>query len=366
MKRNLIQYLRDYGEKSFRELPFSEVDALVFAQFAYLKMTGIVPGFNKGPGVSWKDMAEHPQAEQMFLDPVFGKGYRRMFQLVLKSRRYRNIRVNYFVEWFDEEEQVQFSAVTFLLGKTSAYVAYRGTDESLIGWKEDFNMSYMKSIPAQRRALAYLKGAARYTEGRIILGGHSKGGNLAIYAGTNSAQEIQRRIRRIYSFDGPGFHKSFYEKPGFVQVQDRYCKIVPEESLVGMLFANYQHYRIVESYHSGIIQHNPMQWKIRKGRFVYRRDLDWSSKRKSAILNAWFSSLTKEQTTVFVETVYDLFLAANVESVYQLLKEPFGILRRMLTGFRKLDKAKRGTIWGIIGALFLTIRGFLKPGRMKG
>lgn len=358
MKMNLTQYLREFGEKSFREAPFSEVDALVFAQLSYLKMTGIVPGFNRGPGISWKDMAQHPAAEQLFMDPIYGRAHRQVFYLVAKSSRYGNVRVNYFAEWFNEETQVQFSAVTFLLGRTSVFVAYRGTDESLVGWKEDFNMGYMKSIPSQRRALAYLKGVARYTEGRIILGGHSKGGNLAIYAGTNGPEELQRRIRRIYSFDGPGFQKSFYEKPGFIRVQDKFCKIVPEESLVGMLFVNYQHYRIVESYHSGIIQHDLMQWKIRKGRFVYRKDLNGRSQRKAAIFNAWFNSLSREQIFVFVETVYDLLCAAHVESVYQLIKAPFGILRRVTAGFTKLEADRRVTIWGILRKLVRTAGDF--------
>lgn len=360
MKQNLAQYLREYGQKSFREVPFSGVDALLFAQLSYLKMVGIVPGFQKGPGVTWQEMAEHPDVEQLFTDPIYGRAHRRVFYLVLRSRRYRNVRVNYYAEWFNEQSQVQFSAVTFLLGKTSVYVSYRGTDESIVGWKEDFNMAYMKSIPSQRRALAYLKGVARYTEGRMILGGHSKGGNLAIYAGTNGPEEIQGRIRRIYSFDGPGFRRSFYEKPGFVRIQEKYCKIVPEESLVGMLFTNYQHYRIVESYHSGIIQHDLMQWKIRNGRFVYRRDLNGTSRRKAAIFNAWFNSLSREQVIVFVETLYDLLCAAHVQSVYQLLKAPFGVLRKMMSGFRKLDKEKRGIIWESIQKLILTSSDFIR------
>ena len=363
VKQNLIRYLRDYGLKSFREVPFSEVDALLLAELSYLKMAGIVPGFNKGQGVSWRDIAEHPDVEQLFTDPIYGKDHRRVFSLVLRSSRYQNVRVNYYVEWFNEETQVQFSAVTFLLGKTSVYVAYRGTDESIIGWKEDFNMAYMKSIPSQRRALAYLKGVARYTQGRLILGGHSKGGNLAIYAGTNGPKEIQKRIRRIYSFDGPGFQKSFYENRGFVRIQDRYCKIVPEESLVGMLFANYRNYRIVESYRTGFGQHDLLQWKIRNGRFMYRKDLNRKSKRQAAIFNAWFNSLSGEQVFVFVETLYDLLCAAHVQSVAQLLKAPFGILRKMASGFRKLDKGKRGIIWGSMRKLVSTVLAFIKPGK---
>lgn len=386
MKMNLARYLREFGDRSFREVPFSEVDALLFAQLSYLKMEGIVPGFEgrKGSsesdnenrkeahepnsesrkgfsesalqcGVTWQEMADHPDAAQLFTDPIYGRQHRRVFDLVLSSRRYRNVRVCYYVEWFNEEMQVQFSAVTFLLGETSSYVAYRGTDETIVGWKEDFNMAYMKSIPSQRRALAYLKGVGRYTKGRLILGGHSKGGNLAVYAAVKAPAELQQRIRRIYSFDGPGFRKEFYEKQGFVCVQERFCKIVPEESLVGMLFANYQQYRIVESYRSGIVQHDLMQWKIRNGRFVYRRDLDRRSRRRAAVFNAWFGSLSKNQIYIFVETLYALLCEAHVNNTYQLLKAPFGILRKVFAGFFHLDRERRGVILEMLGKLFRNI-----------
>ena len=131
LKANLIRYLKEYGGKTFQECPFSEVDALLFASLSYLKMQGIVPGFRKGEGVRWTEMAQHPEVEKMFTDPLYGKQHRRVFYLVLGSRRYRSVRVNYYKEWFDEGREAQFAAVTFLLGPTSVFVSFRGTDETL-------------------------------------------------------------------------------------------------------------------------------------------------------------------------------------------------------------------------------------------
>lgn len=352
MKSNLIQYLVKYGDKSFREVPFSEVDALVLSELSYLKMDGIVPGFGRGAGVGWEQMAEHPQAEQLFSDPLYGRQHRRVFWLVAKSRRYSRVRANYYVQWLEEKQEAQFSAVTFFLGETSLFVAYRGTDETIVGWKEDFNMSYKRPIPSQRRALSYLKGVARYASGRIILGGHSKGGNLAVYAGALAPPAVQKRIRRIYSFDGPGFLRDFYDKPGFARVEDRYCKIVPEQSLIGMLFANYRNYRVVRSYGRGLVQHDLMQWKIVRGKFVYCRKLYRSSSRRSAILNRWFGSLDTEQTAAFVETLYELLRAAHVSSVYELVKKPFHILGSVHRGFLGLDRARRTAFWQTVRKLF--------------
>lgn len=360
MKTNLIQYLREYGSRSFREVPFSEVDALVFSQMSYLKMKGIVPGFGKSSGVGWQEMAAHPEAEKMFADPLYGKQHRRVFRLIADSRRYRQVKANYYKEWFDEEREAQFAAVTFFLGPTSIFVSFRGTDETLVGWKEDFNMGYMKEIPSQRSALAYLKGVARYTTGRMVIGGHSKGGNLAVFAASCAAPQIQSRIRRVYSFDGPGFQKSFYERPGFIRIENRFCKIVPEQSLVGMILANYKYYRVVESYRSGMGQHDLMQWKIREGRFVYLRELRGKSTRKSAILNTWVNSLTRQQISDFVETLYELLRGTHASNVAELVKKPFRVIYLVFRSFGRMDKKRRQSFLRIIGKLFQAAAAYLR------
>lgn len=356
MKSNLVQYLKEYGQKSFQEAPFTEVDALVLSQLSYLKMDGIVPGFRHGDGIGWDEIAGHPDAERLFADPLYGRQHRRVFHLIVSSRRYRHVRTAYYVEWFDEELEIQFAAVTFFLGETSTFVSYRGTDETIVGWKEDFNMSYRRTIPSQRMALAYLKGAARYRKGRLMLGGHSKGGNLAVYAAALAPEAVQDRVCRVYSFDGPGFQKRFYEKAGFEHIKPRFCKIVPEQSLVGMLFANYREYRVVRSYGHGFAQHDLMQWKIRNGKFVYRRELYAGSSRWTIILNTWFGLLDREQTASFVETLYDLLGFAHVSSVAQIVRAPLSVLKRMLLGFQKLDQARQTAFWKAIAELAGVIR----------
>lgn len=349
MKFNLIQYLKEYSEKTFKEKPFSEVDALVLAQLSYLKMSGIVPGFGRHPGISWEEMKQHPDSEQLFSDAVYGKQHRRVFELVRRSRRFRCVRANYFMEWLDMEKEAQFAAVAFFLGKSSIFISFRGTDETLVGWKEDFNMGFMKAVPAQKKALAYLKGVARYTEtGRLILGGHSKGGNLALYAAACAPECIQQRIRRIYSFDGPGFRRQFYYTEGFGRVEERFCKIVPEQSVVGMLLVNLRDYRVVRSYRRGVLQHDLLQWKIREGEFVYRKCLHRRSRLRSRILNRWIESLSLRQAAFFVETIYRVFQSAKVQSVYELFLTPAKLFKAVRCSFKLLDRDHRRAFWNII------------------
>lgn len=340
-KDNLLCYLREYRQKSFLEVPFSQVDALVLSQLSYLKMNDIVPGFGPQRAISWEEMNSHPASARMFSDLLYGETYREIFRLVEKSVRYGKIKVNYFVEWLNEEKEIQFAAVTFFLGPSSIFVSYRGTDDTLVGWKEDFNMGYMHRIPSQKMALDYLKGAARYTKGRMILGGHSKGGNLAVYAAARAPLPVQQRLSRIYSFDGPGFHKDFYATAGFARIKNRFFKVVPEESLVGMLFSNYQDYHVVESYGKGLIQHDLLQWKIREGKFVFCRQLYRRSGKRVRKLNNWIDSLSRRQAAEYVEVLYGLFLSARINSVYDLLKRPVYHLGRIRKALGNMEKGRR-------------------------
>lgn len=341
MKYHLLRYLREYGQKTFGEHPFSEVDALLLSQLSYLKFDGIVPGFGPHPSVGWEEIRNHPRFEHMFDDRIYGETYRKMFSLIHDSRRYGKLRLNYFVNRTDEQQECQFAAVTIFVGETSVFVSYRGTDETLTGWKEDFNMSFMNSVPSQRSAVSYLLNVARYTEGRLILGGHSKGGNLAVFAGAYATEAVRRRIRRIYSFDGPGFRREFYEREGFRKVSRRFCKIVPEDSWIGMLMANYPRYRVVRSYGKGVIQHDLLRWKIKDGRFVYREKVYHRSSRRMYALNEWLESLSREQVSSTVDALYQVFAGARFSSVYDLVLTPFHALRLLWQGFCALDQSSR-------------------------
>ena len=226
-------------------------------------------------------------------------------------------------------------------------------------------MAYMKSVPSQRLALAYLKGVARYVKSDLakkgktphfLLGGHSKGGTLALYAAANAPKTVQQCIRRIYSFDGPGMQKSFYQKAGFRRIEDRFCKIVPEQSLIGMLFSNDRSYRVIRSYRSGIVQHDLMQWKIRNGKFVHRKEVCRGSSQKSRKLNEWIESLPREQVVTFVETLYRLIRSARIETVYELMKTPVKVLHVAMRELYRLDKQSRKVFLRLFRQLLRCVR----------
>lgn len=364
MKQNLIRYLKEYRDRSFREAPFSEADALLLSALSYMKLDGLVPGFSRRGSISLRELNRRPDGKHLFADPLYGQNYRKIMALIADSRRYGSIRLQYFVSWTDEAAETQFAAVTFRLGRTSAFLSFRGTDETLVGWKEDFNMAFMEAVPAQRRALAYLKGVSRYLrqelgeknpgegECALMLGGHSKGGSLALYAAACADFAIQSQIRRIYSFDGPGLQKRFYEKPGFLRIQDRFCKIVPEQSVIGLLLSREQKYRVVESYGSSTLkQHDLMQWKIENGRFRYCRKLGRRGSRKSQILNLWISSLSRKQIAEFVGLLYRLVLSVRLPDVSAVLEMPVRVLFLLLRELLAQDSASRKLVRQILRKL---------------
>lgn len=158
------------------------------------------------------------------------------YHAVASNPRFSDIEMGAFLEQFDGEEQTQFAAVTYLLPSGALVVAYRGTDDSLVGWKEDFNMAFQYPVPAQATAADYLaRVAALWKDVPIVLTGHSKGGNLAVYAAMNASDEVKDRVERIYSLDGPGFPESVVNSFEYASVSDRIVKIVPDSSVVGMV-----------------------------------------------------------------------------------------------------------------------------------
>lgn len=355
MRPNLIAYLRQYGNKSFEELPFSEVDSLILTEMSYFKFDGLVPGFRHGMAVrrpvTLKELQTHPDMEKMFSDEVFGKRYRELFELVCAGRRFGRTRVNYFVNYVDKAKEMQFSAVTFFLENRVRYIAYRGTDETLIGWKENFNMAYMEPVPAQRAALSYSRKVAGMSRGPLMIGGHSKGGNLAVYVAACCEPAYQKRILTVYSFDGPGFSREFYVDSGYRRIQDKICKIVPAYSVVGMILDNEMGFRPVDSFGAGLLQHDPFTWVIKNGRFQYRHDIYRRVSHKTKVLNLWIDSLSARQIQDFVDISYGVLTASQAKTVYELSKGPMRRLFLILKALRGLDQGARKILALVLGRL---------------
>lgn len=225
-----------------------------------------------------------------------------------------------FLEQFDGDEQTQFAAATYRLPSGMLVVAFRGTDDSLVGWKEDFNMAFQYPVPAQVTAADYLARVAElWKDVPIVLTGHSKGGNLAVYAAMNAEDGVKDRIERIYSLDGPGFPEAVVNSFEYASVSDRIVKIVPDSSVVGMVLETPERCIVVKSDVEGIMQHFVFSWQMHGGEFDKVEDVASSSVTFNKALNKWLANLSKEQRERAVDALFAVLEASGAGSISAMM-----------------------------------------------
>lgn len=372
MKGTIIDYLKEYADVSLKDEPMNDVDSLVLCQFSYLKFDGLVPLVTEnGRSVSLQQLYEHSDYEKLYGDERYEKENRALFEAMRKCVRFRNMKLNCYINIIEAQAdfETQFSAVTFLLEDGTMYVAFRGTDETMVGWKEDFNMAFLSPVPGQEFAVKYLNMVTARLPRDFYVGGHSKGGNLAVYAAMNCYPQARDRIRKIYSMDGPGFRPEVLEKCDFGQIEERTCKILPHSSLVGMLFEKDIRYQVVESRTFGLAQHNPFTWLVKDGHFVTVSDIYESRRFMDDTLNEWILSLDEQSLRTFVDTLFQILAASESDNLIDFTAN----LKRSMTGIlgamKDLDEDTQKGLRQAVKALFeiggLRIRQELKNRTQK-
>ena len=236
----LTDYLAWRGDIDFSAVPPNEVDSLIFSQIIYLDFADIVPESKTEKGVTLlaamkQYLKLRREEKKTSLGALIPKEIILLATHAARSKRFGSLYLNGFVNKINEEDQSQFCAMTFNLGNNEKYIVFRGTDDTIVGWKENFNMSFMLPIPAQLEALEYVSEVADTFDGSIYIGGHSKGGNLAVFSATESDEQIKPRIKAVYNNDGPGFTREFIESEKYLQIRGKIQTFVPESSVVGML-----------------------------------------------------------------------------------------------------------------------------------
>ncbi|MBR3762613.1 MAG: DUF2974 domain-containing protein [Lachnospiraceae bacterium] len=349
---NIIEYVHSYGFFDFEALPFSAVDALVLAQFVYIKIDGLVDGVKADSRpVTLKEMAQHPEAERLFADTRFEENNRALFYAMCESKRFGEMKCLYCADYICVENETQFMAVTCILSDGSVKVLYRGTDETIIGWKEDFNMAFQYPIPGQQSGRRYLERVAGYISADFDLIGHSKGGNLAVYAAMHASDKVQQRIQHIYNLDGPGFRTEVYSMGYFEKIADRIVKIIPRSSIVGMILENHGEYKVVDSKSIGFLQHDPYSWLIDRIDFVYVEQMDKTHRIMDESLNAWVMSLSTEEVSEFVNTLFQIVSASEATDLISFTKNWTKSLAGMAGAIQNLDEETKNNMYSIMKRL---------------
>lgn len=341
---NMIDYVRWRGDIPMHQVPLGEVDALVLSYLAYMPFDGIVSDTFGGEGVRLGDacaqLLELGATSACMIDS--GQDDCLLLYEVQKSVRYAPMRLIGYVNRYDRAQEEQFSAVTFVIDQNLSFIAFRGTDSTVVGWKEDFNMSFSGEVPAQRNAWYYVQEAARVLGGRLIIGGHSKGGNLAAYAGIFSPEDVQRRIASVYNFDGPGFNEELVATEEFGKVNTRIRTYVPQSSLIGILLWHAEAFTVVMSDAISVLQHNPYTWQVMGGKFVTVEQRSRASRFAEETLKHWLSEMQPQERRSLIDGIYGVLAVSDGRHVSDLF-EPRNIVN-IVRAVGGMDEATRETI----------------------
>lgn len=310
---NFVTYAKTQLEP-LHERPLCAVDSLVLSWLSYFKLndqSSVYQGFCSWDGLPVRELLRAEDFEAMFGDSWDPEGSRELLFAVCSSPRFRDMRVCGYRTSFSEEAEEQFAAVTFQLPDGSVYAAFRGTDSTLVGWKEDFNMAFQSPVPAQVSAAEYLEEAARALPGTLYAGGHSKGGNLAVYAAIMCPHALQDRIARVFSHDGPGFNEQFLRGKGFARMRGRIDKTLPRSSMFGMIFEDQEDYAIVDSTSFSLLQHNPFSWVVEGTDFKRVERISAGARYLDKTLSDWMARISPEERGKVIDAVFDVIGATD-------------------------------------------------------
>ena len=354
---NILDYLDWRGDLTLAQAPFNEVDNLILAELSFVDFRDVVPGI--GGSIPLEDAADdffrraRREPQRVEMGALVPDRIPELLEKMAASSRFGKMRLGCYAEHLDTEQAEQFAALAVELGEGTVYLAFRGTDDTIAGWKEDFLLACQPVIPAQKRALEYARAAARqYSRKKLMLGGHSKGGNLAVYAGVHCPATVQRRITHIWSNDGPGFREELLSLEGHRRVADRITSIVPKSSVVGMLLEHEEDYDVVDSDQKGLLQHDGFSWQVLGDRFVHLRQVTRQSQLGDAALRRWLQALPVEQRGRFVDALFDVITASGAETLNDLKEDKLKTVGAMVKAMADLDKETREGLFDLVSLLF--------------
>ncbi len=303
---NMTSYLDWRGDLTLEAAPLNEVDNLLLSYTVIPDYTGIVPAGSEC--ISIKDAVaayyEKYGDKGNYMGVVVPAAAWPLVRKMSETERFGNARLSGFINRVVRENNEQFAAMVISLREDLHYICFRGTDDTIAAWKENFLMAVDDAVPARTDALAYLTWVSQAYPGQLIIGGHSKGGNLAVYAAVKAAPHIQDRIVSVYSHDGPGFKPSFYEGDDFKRIADRVTVLMPQYSIVGTFFSQ-QNVRIIKSSKSGLAAHDGFNWEVLGTHFIALDDFSASTKAFDKAFDDALNKMDYEERTNFINDLFD-------------------------------------------------------------
>lgn len=354
---SFYDYIYWRGDISMSNDPFNEIDAMIFSLLSYVNYSPIFPEFSLSKHVSIADIVSEFEKKKIFEKAEkelieFENECLKLLKLLSTCNRYSKILVTAYRESFKIDKTIQFGALTFIIADGTLVLSFRGTDNSIIGWKEDFAMSFDKTVGSQKCGLSYINEVKEINDNNIIITGHSKGGNVAVYSGIKSEKTLQNRIKKIYNFDGPGFNsktatKKDYESLGINKI----ITLVPQSSIVGILLQHEEPYSVVySSKKTGVFQHYPMSWEVCSKSFKRIEGFRNSSLYFDETMHAFLEQMSEEELTLFVDTLFSTVQAGGAVTLKDLLKNPAKTIGAMRKFYNEIPTEIRKQVENFIKA----------------
>lgn len=322
-------YIKEYGDKTFNEEKFNEIDNVILSSVVYLNFDGIVPKNKKS--ISLCEAGNIFLYKYNYFDVsklgIAQKVSYKILKQIVNTKRYKDIQMyNYKYIW---DTDTQFGAVCFKVKKKFIYVAFEGTDNLLSGWKEDFQMAYEFPVPSQKLAVKYLNENIKLFDKNIIVGGHSKGGNLALVSSMYCKNRINKKIKQIYSNDGPGLKKEQIESENYSKVRDRLIHLVPNYSYVGVLLRN-DKFTVIKTNRKDFMAHAVSSWQVNKNEFI-RENLSSISDNFRKSLLKWLDEHDLEQREKMISTVFKTLEESGIKNLNDFfnLKNAITVIRNV-------------------------------------
>ncbi len=352
-RANLFDYLEWRGDIPFSADPFNEVDNLVLSELAYADFEGVVTPW--GDPVSVRTVRDryfrlHTREEVRARRPFIGPAPLLLDPLA-DSVRYRDMRMAWYCNHVSAEEIAQMAAITLWPGDGTIYAAFRGTDNSLVGWREDCTFSYLAETPGQRMAVEYLNDHFQGGSLPLRVGRHSKGGNFAVYASVLCDEEIRKRIRNVFTNDGPGLASAVTRLPAYRDIAPRILSIIPENSLVGILMDSAVEHRIVRSANAGPTAHDALSWLVRGNHFLPAEGRSGFSVFFERSVRAWLADLSDEEKRRFVESVFGVLESTGALTLEEMRRTPVRSAFAILKASRALSPDRQKQVRAVLARL---------------
>lgn len=328
---NIFDYM-DWRDLKLKQVEFNEIDNLILARLSYFPFDGLL---EEGEEITIKEAYRRYQ-ERGTTGRILQQEDIDLFPIVANSTRFGDMLLTGYINKIDPIQEKQFSAITILMEDDTMYVSYRGTDNTIVGWKEDFNMSFSELVPAQTDSVEYLEKIAKQYKRKIRVGGHSKGGNLAVYAAAFVEPKIQRRIIKVYNNDGPGFCDKVVASKEYQNILDRVHTYIPQTSIIGRLLNHQEETTILKSTQTGIMQHDLYSWQVLGGKFV-KDELTNSSEFIDKTITNWLKEVSPEQREKFIDTLFEILNATQAETLSDISSKVFSNAKTMIKTYQNLD-----------------------------